>query len=70
MIDLQKLKQEIELEFIITGVCSKNTEHKIIAAEYDRCHNRIKGILVAAGYDDPQIKKLDDNIERSLKVEL
>ena len=70
MIDLQRLKREIEYEYVITGLCSKNTEHKIIAADYARCHNRIKGILVAAGYDDSQIKNLDDHIERSLKVKL
>jgi len=70
MIDLQKLKQLIELEYVITGIGSKSTENKIIATEFAWRHNRIKAIMIPAGYEVDQLNKLNEDISRALKVEL
>jgi hypothetical protein len=70
MINLQILKREIELEYLVTGIGSKNPENKIIAADFAWRHNRITAIMVAAGYEVDQLNKLNEDISRALKVEL
>jgi len=66
MVDLKKLQQEVEYEYVLTGVIALSTEQKYIADGYANCHKRTKAILVAAGYEVDQLNKLDDNINDCL----
>ena len=70
MIDLKKLQAEVEFEYVITGVASLSTDKKDIADDFARSHKRTKAILVSAGYEVDQLKKLDDNINDCLKVKI
>tara|TARA_R110000824_G_scaffold395070_6_gene595406 strand:+ start:9468 stop:9704 length:237 start_codon:yes stop_codon:yes gene_type:complete len=70
MLDLKKLQQEVEYEYVITGVASLSTDKRDIADDFARAHKRTKAMLVSAGYEVDQLNKLNDDIDRCLKVEL
>ena len=70
MLDLKKLQAEVEYEYVITGVASLSTDKKDIADDFARSHKRTKAMLVSAGYEVDQLNKLNDDIDRCLKVEL
>ena len=66
MVDLKKLQAEVEHEYLLTGVSSLISKNKDIADDFARSHKRTKKILISAGYEDYQLKKLDDNINDCL----
>jgi len=66
MVDLKKLQQEVEYEYVLTGVVSLSSDKKDIADDYAKSHKRTKAILVSAGYEVDQLNKLDDNINDCL----
>ena len=70
MVDLKKLQQEVEYEYVLTGVVSLSADKKDVADDYAKSHKRTKAMLVSAGYEVDQLKNLDNDIHNCLKIKV
>ena len=70
IIDLKRLQQEVEYEYVLTAVVSLSADNKDIADDYANSHKRTKSILIAAGYTSDNLKELDNQINNCLNVKI